>query len=93
MEVGILALHIKGFKKRNYQLKNKIMLENENLNKAVNPQLNIGAVIRSAFLKPVRWFEKMFCKHKDKTEIYRCYQDRYVSEVCNDCGKVIYSDL
>lgn len=51
------------------------------------------AVSRSAFLMPIRWFEKMFCKHKNKTEIFRCYQDRYVSEVCNDCGKVIYSDL
>jgi hypothetical protein len=47
----------------------------------------------SVFLMVVRWFEKMFCKHKNKTEIFRCYQDRYVSEVCNNCGKVIYSDL
>jgi len=53
----------------------------------------LGAVIRSAFLMPIRWFEKMFCKHKNKTEIFRCYQDRYVSEVCNDCCKIIYSDL
>jgi hypothetical protein len=67
--------------------------EAEILNEPQKPQLNIGAVSRSAFLMPVRWFEKMFCKHKNKTEIFRCYQDRYVSEVCNDCGKVIYSDL
>jgi hypothetical protein len=45
VEVGILALHITGFKKRNYQLKNKIMLENENLNKAVKPALRKTAVI------------------------------------------------
>lgn len=51
------------------------------------------AVNSSAFMQIGRWFEKMFCKHKSKTEIFRCYQDRYVSEVCNDCGKVIYSDL
>jgi hypothetical protein len=63
-------------------------LEKENSNEAENPQLNIGAVSRS-----IRWFEKMFCKHKDKTELHRCYQERYVSELCNDCGKVIYSDL
>jgi len=65
-----------------------------NLNKAQKPQLNIGGVVsRSTFLMPIRWFEKMFCKHKDKTELHRCYQDRYVSELCNNCGKVIYSDL
>jgi len=53
----------------------------------------LGAVSGSAFLMPIRWFEKIFCKHKKKTEIFRCYQDRYVSEVCNDCCKIIYSDL
>lgn len=57
-----------------------------------NP-LKRPTVISSAFMQIPRWFEKMFCKHKNKTEIFRCYQDRYVSEVCNDCGKVIYSDL
>jgi hypothetical protein len=68
-------------------------IEAENLNEPQKPQLNIGAVSRSALCMPIRWFEKIFCKHKDKTELHRCYQDRYVSEVCNDCGKVIYSDL
>jgi len=65
--------------------------------KAMNEELNqpsfLGTIMRSAFLRPIRWFGKMFCKHKNKTEIFRCYQDRYVIEVCNDCGKVIYSDL
>jgi hypothetical protein len=36
---------------------------------------------------------KIFCKHKNKTETFRCYQDRYVREVCDNCGKVICSDL
>lgn len=49
--------------------------------------------ITSAFLIPIRWFEKMFCKHINKTETIRCFQDRYVTEICNNCGKVIYSDL
>ena len=65
----------------------------ETSNNNETAQLGIGDVSRSAFLMPVRWFEKMFCKHKDKTELHRCYQERYVSEVCNNCGKVIYSDL
>jgi hypothetical protein len=56
-------------------------------------QINVGDVGRSAFLMPIRWFEKMLCKHRNKTEISRCYQDRYISELCNDCGKVIYNDL
>ena len=69
-------------------------MSNEKLsNEALNPTLRKGVVSRSALLMPIRWFEKMFCKHKNKTEIFRCYQDRYVSGVCNDCGKVIYSDL
>lgn len=41
----------------------------------------------------LRWFEKMFCKHKHKIELHRDYQDRYVSELCSDCGKVIYTDI
>ena len=48
-------------------------LENENLNEPQKTQLNIADVSRSAFLMPIRWFEKMFCKHKNKTEIFRCY--------------------
>lgn len=41
----------------------------------------------------LRWFEKMFCKHKNRIELHRDYQDRYVSELCSDCGKVIYTDI
>ena len=37
--------------------------------------------------------EKIFCKHKEKIEIYRCHQDRYVTDVCCNCGRVVYSDL
>lgn len=47
----------------------------------------------SSLFMPIRWFKKIFCKHKSKTELHRYYQDRYVSYVCNDCGKVIYTDL
>ena len=63
-------------------------MENEKSNKQEHANSDLGA-----FLMPIIWFEKMFCKHKDKTEIFRCYQDRYVRELCNDCVKVIYSDL
>ena len=51
------------------------------------------AVSSSVFLMSIRWVEKLFCKHKDRTELHRCYQDRYVSEMCNNCRKVIYSDI
>ena len=50
-------------------------------------------ILKDALAEYIKWFEKMFCKHKNKTEIFRCYQDRHVRELCNDCGKVIYSDL
>ena len=64
-----------------------------NSNEPQKPQLNIGDVSSSAFLMPIRWFEKMFCKHKKRTELHRCYQERYVSEVCDNCRTVIYSDI
>lgn len=60
---------------------------------AINPGSRACDVIWSAFLMPIRWLEKIFCKHKKTTEIFRSYQDRYVSELCNDCGKVLYMDL
>jgi hypothetical protein len=53
----------------------------------------LGDVSGSTWFIPIIWFEKIFCKHKDRTELHRCYQDRYVSEVCNNCRKVIYSDI
>ena len=37
-----------GFRKRNYQFKNKIMLENENINEQQKPDFLVGAVIGSA---------------------------------------------
>ncbi len=39
------------------------------------------------------WFKKFFCKHTEKTQIFICYQDRYVREICVCCGEEIYSDL
>lgn len=40
------------------------------------------------------WILKnLFCKHKSKIELYRCYQDRYISECCTNCRKVIYNDI
>lgn len=44
-----------------------------------------------SFIK--KWFNKKFCRHKYRTEMYRCYQDRYTEEICNACGKIIYSDF
>ena len=42
----------------------------------------------------ITWIKRLFCKHKDRTEMYADpQQDRYVIEKCNYCGKVIYSDL
>lgn len=38
-------------------------------------------------------FQTIFCKHNNKKEIFICYQDRYVKEKCNNCDKIIYSDI
>jgi len=35
----------------------------------------------------------LFCKHKNKVEIYRDYQDRFSNFSCPDCGKIIWGDL
>jgi len=39
------------------------------------------------------WIRKYTCKHNNKTEIFRSYQDRYVEEKCNICGENIFSDI
>lgn len=55
--------------------------------------LRIYASIRSAYQKMYCWSVKITCKHKLTTEIFRCYQDRYVKEQCNACNKEFYLDL
>lgn len=67
--------------------------ENKTSDKHKNGNDFIAGVSGSAFLQIGRWIEKMFCKHKDRTELYRCYQERYAKDVCNDCGKIIYEDI
>lgn len=37
--------------------------------------------------------KQYFCKHTDRQEIYRSYQDRFVQNVCKECGKIIYEDI
>jgi hypothetical protein len=81
-----------GNKDYQYTEENRDLMRDD-LDEVIKQALLIHNFSRSSFLIPIRWFEKMFCKHKNKTEIFRCYQEGYVSEVCNDCGKVIYSDL
>jgi hypothetical protein len=42
----------------------------------------------------INWLKRLFCKHKHRTELFVDYQqDRYIMEKCNDCGKIICSDL
>ena len=65
----------------------QLLLSNLNSKK---PKRNINSNIITTIS---RWYERMFCKHIEKIEIYRCYQDRYISNVCCSCGKVVYSDL
>jgi ribonuclease I len=55
--------------------------------------LRIYAVMRSAYRKLYWWNVKITCKHQLTTEVYRCYQDRYVKEQCNVCNKELYFDL
>ncbi len=65
----------------------KTSLENES-------QLScLGAVMRSAYRKFYWWNVKRTCKHQLTTEVFRCYQDRYVKEQCNTCNKELYFDL
>lgn len=56
-------------------------------------ELRIYAVMCSAYLKLYWWNLKRTCKHKQTTEIFRCYQDGYVKEQCNTCNKELYFDL
>jgi hypothetical protein len=56
------------------------------------PQLNTRVVRRnpfSPFLMLIRPFERMFCKHKNRIEIFRSYEEKYISGVCLNCGKVV----
>lgn len=49
--------------------------------------------IYSAYRKLYWWNVKRTCKHQLTTEVFRCYQDRYVKEQCNTCNKELYFDL
>lgn len=55
--------------------------------------LRIYAVMRSAYIKFYWWNVKRTCKHQLTTEVFRCYQYRYVKEQCNTCNKELYFDL
>ena len=65
----------------------------KDLNKPQTEPCTIHGVGGSAFLQIGRWVEKMFCKHTSRKELHRCYQERYVKDVCNNCGKIIYEDI
>lgn len=39
------------------------------------------------------YIKRIFCKHKNRTEIFRYYPDRCLIEECDSCGKEIWSDL
>lgn len=40
-----------------------------------------------------RWLHQVTCPHIHKKEMFRSYPDRYIKEKCNDCGKIIWSEL
>ena len=54
---------------------------------------HIKYYIRNTYSKFYWWNVKRTCKHQLTTEVFRCYQDRYVKEKCNICNKELYSDL
>jgi hypothetical protein len=39
------------------------------------------------------YLTQLLCRHRDKAEIFICYQDRYVHERCKKCGKDIYAEF
>jgi transcription elongation factor Elf1 len=41
----------------------------------------------------IRFFNQLFCSHKNTTLIDVDYQDQRYIFKCNDCGKEIVSDL
>lgn len=45
------------------------------------------------FLLIKKLYKKIFCIHKNKTHIFTCYQDRYIKEQCDDCGKILYEEI
>lgn len=55
--------------------------------------LRIYADMCSAYRKLYWWNVKRTCKHQLTTEVFRCYQDRYVIEKCNTCNNELYFDL
>lgn len=54
---------------------------------------HIYVVMLSAYRKLYWWNVKRTCKHQLTTEVFRCYQDRYVVEQCNVCNEELYFDL
>jgi predicted nucleic acid-binding Zn-ribbon protein len=54
-----------------------------------NEKNNSKSRIRS-FMMPIRWFEKMFCKHTHSIELSKNPRDDYTITMCPECGKVVY---
>lgn len=60
--------------------------------------MNIENFLRKMVISEIHntlynWVAKKFCRHESTTEFFRCYQDRYVIEDCQNCGKRLYIDL
>ena len=54
---------------------------------------NLIEWLHIAYRKVYLWNMKRNCNHQLTTEVFRCYQDRYVKEQCNTCNKELYFDL
>lgn len=49
--------------------------------------------IQKKMKKMFKYVSDLFCRHDKKKETYRCYQDRFVIEKCENCQRLFYSDL
>lgn len=36
---------------------------------------------------------KKYCNHENKTEKFKCYEDRYIEYWCDDCQSFIFEDM
>jgi hypothetical protein len=55
---------------------------------SVNCQ-NIPDLRGNVFSQFNRFVKQTFCKHKNKTEMLKYYQEGYAIDICDKCGKVI----
>lgn len=49
--------------------------------------------MRKLLYKIGKYLSVRYCPHKNKEEVFICYEEGYYKDECLDCGKFVYEGL